>query len=512
MLRGMAQTAAASGAIPHAFLVGNTKYRPASQNIQTAHKNVRDLEDALTDLGYRTQTAFNASKAQVLSGLDAMLANAPPDQPTFIYFCGHGINSLSRGEYRNYFVAADLELSPPASAASDPAARRKHYEEIAQQSPSLEEDLYPRIAGRTGAITFVVIDACRDASSTISDADSRVVQSRPPNGCIVGYATRPGRYAYTPRDFNQNSYYAESLIRQLKAVTDEGDMTQLLQRVRVEVRERVNAIARGEGVLERLLGQLGLKEGFLQEPDVASSVSGRAQLRPAFRRAAVPQSAAPAPAAAPAVAVAPAASSAAPTSAGPAAAASVPAKPIAAPPAAAPATAQAPAPAAAPAPIDAGQDTAAWAQIESITELAEAEKAVNEFLQRYPSSSLKANATIRLEDIRRVRDAARRSRVLRAPLNLADTSPLRNDYRAALQGDKFAAQRVAEAIGRTPALGDSALAQRWLQFSAELGNGIAAYEVSRVFNGQNLIQEASYYLALAESNGYRAPRDFDTRK
>ena len=144
--------------------------------------------------------------------------------------------------------------------------------------------------------------------------------------------------------------------------------------------------------------------------------------------------------------------------------------------------------------------------------MAEAEKAVNEFLQRFPGSNLKANATIRLEDIRRVRDAARRSRVLRTALNLPENSPLRNDYRAALQGDKFAAQRISEAIARAPALGDAASAQRWLQFSAELGNGIAAYEVSRTFNGQNLIQEASYYLALAETNGYRPPRDFDTRK
>ncbi|MBC7610297.1 MAG: caspase family protein [Polaromonas sp.] len=474
---------------PRAFLVGNTRYRPSSQNIMTAHKNVRDLEDALTDLGYRTESVFNASKAQVLSGLDAMLASASPTEPAFVYFCGHGINSLSRGEYRNYWVAADVELSPPVTSAQDPAARRKHYEEIAQLSPSLEEDIYPRMAARANAVTFIVIDACRDAASTISDADSRVVQSRPPAGCLVGYATRPGRYAYTPRDFNQNSYFAESLIKQLRAVKDEGDMTQLLQRVRVEVRERVNGIARSEGVLQSLLGQLGLKEGFLQEPDVASNVSGRAVLRPSLRRPV--ESPAPVPAPVPPL---PSASSV--PSPKPPAAISLP---QVKPPVAA-------------TPLVDGQDQTVWAQIETLTDIVEAEKAVNDFLQRFPESLLKPNATIRLEDIRRVRDAARRSRVLRTALNLPEGSSLRNDYRVALQGDKFAAQRLAEAISKTPSLGDAAAAQRWLQFSAELGNGIAAYEVSRVFNGQNLIQEASYYLALAETNGYRAPRDFDTRK
>ena len=482
-----------SGSQPRAFLVGNTRYRPSSQNIMTAHKNVRDIEDALTDLGYRTESVFNASKAQVLSGLDAMLAASVATEPAFVYFCGHGINSLSRGEYRNYWVAADLELSPPISAAKDPAARRKHYEEIAQQSASLEEDIYPRMAARANAVTFIVIDACRDAASTISDADSRVVQSRPPAGCMVGYATRPGRYAYTPRDFNQNSYFAESLIKQLRAVKDEGDMAQLLQRVRVEVRERVNGIALSEGVLQSLLGQLGLKEGFLQEPDVASNVSGRAVLRPGLRR---PAESAVVPARPAPMVIAPVMS---PSQAA-AASKTPPVAPVIVKP---PAVVT---------PLGDGQDQLAWTQIEALTDPGETEKAVNDFLQRFPDSLLKPNATIRLEDIRRVREAARRSRVLRTALNLPEGSALRGDYRAALQGDKFAAQRMAEAISKNPPFGDAAVAQRWLQFSAELGNGIAAYEISRAFNGQNLIQEASYYLALAESNGYRPPRDFDTRK
>ena len=158
------------------------------------------------------------------------------------------------------------------------------------------------------------------------------------------------------------------------------------------------------------------------------------------------------------------------------------------------------------------QAAAQWARIQTIVDIEEGFKAVTDFLARFPASPLAANATIRLEDIAKVRDAARRSRVLRVPLNLPETSPLGSDYRAALQGDKFAAQRVAAAIRKTPTLGDAQAAQRWLQFSAELGNGIAAYEVAQIFNGRNLVQEASYYLALAKSSGYRPPRDFDTQK
>ncbi len=504
-----------AGEPSRALLIGNSTYRPNSQKILTARKNLQDIDDALRELGYSVESVADAGKTQMLAALDAMLASVAPDQPAFIYFCGHGINSLSRGEYRNYWVAANLELAPPDEAAKDPVALVKHYESIAQQSASLEDDVFSRVRKRPKGITFVIIDACRDAASNILDLNSNITQSLPPPDCLVSYATRPGRYAYTPRDENRNSYFAESLVRQLRAVRDEGDMKQLLERVRLEVRNRVNGIAQAEGILKTMLGQLGLKDGYLQEPEFASGITGRAALRSA------PQAVTGVAATAPAVAQEPA-----PGSQGARDAEEWTRIEALADQAEAEKAAQAFLEHFAESPLRARaeallqsigrqRETRAatqWARIQTIVDIEEGFKTVTEFLARFPASPLAANATIRLEDMARVRDAARRSRVLRVPLNLPETGPLSGDYRAALQGDKFAAHRVAAAIRKAPALGDTQAAQRWLQFSAELGNGIAAYEVAQIFNGRNLVQEASYYLALAKSSGYRPPRDFDTQK
>lgn len=523
-----ASLAALSGAVAQpvgggarALLIGNSAYRPSSQSILTAHKNLRDLDGALRDLGYVVEPlVLDANKGQMLASLDALLGGVGPEQAAFIYFCGHGINSLSRGEYRNYWVAANLELTPPPEAGKDSLALARHYEGIALQSVSLEDEVFARIRRRSRGQTFVIIDACRDAASNIADLNSNITQSVPPPDCLVSYATRPGRFAYTPRDENRNSYFAESLVRQLRAVRDEGDMKQLLDRVRLEVRNRVNGIAQSEGILSAMLTRLGLRDGFLQEPEYASAISGRAVLRAVRETVANAEATPPAASASPAIVSAPAEGQGSKDASEWARIEAL--QDLAeAEKAAIAFLAQYPS-SALKASADAflarvGRQLLAlaateWARIQAILDIEEGYKAVAAFLARFPSSPLAANATIRLEDIGRVREAARRSRVFRTPLSLPDGSSLRADYLLALQGDKFAAQRIAASIARTPALGDASMAQRWLQFAAELGNGIAAFEVSQIFNGRNLIQEATYYFALARASGFRPPRDFDEKK
>ena len=105
----IAQAFAQSAGEPsRALLIGNSTYRPNSQKILTARKNLQEIDDALRELGYSVESVADAGKTQMLAALDALLASVAPDQPAFIYFCGHGINSLGRGEYRNYWVAANL--------------------------------------------------------------------------------------------------------------------------------------------------------------------------------------------------------------------------------------------------------------------------------------------------------------------------------------------------------------------------------------------------------------------
>ncbi len=470
---------------PRALLVGNTRYRPTNRSILTAHKNVRNLEDVLFDMGYEPKSVFDASKSTILSALDEVLAQTPADKPFFMYFCGHGINSFAKGEYRNYWLASGLQVTVPPAAATDPLLKRQHFERLAQESPSLEDDIFPRFVARAKGQSFIMVDACREVASAVNDIDSTMVQTRPPDGCLIGYATSPGRFALTPDDPDRNSYFAESLIDQLKAVraraSDEGDMTQILQRVRIQVRERVNAIAKEENALDYLLGLTGQKVGYIQEPTFASSISNRAVLRPNAALLAAVRPTTPAP-----------------TALG-----------LGLPPSATPPIA--PTPSESLQALD-GTDSLRWTQIESMIDPETADAALQAFITQYPKSRFRDNAVARLEDVRKVRDAIRKTRLFRTPLKLLEDSPLKRDYNSALQGDKFAALRVAEAITKDSSLGDVAASLRWLQFAGELGNGIAAYAAFQRFNTQNLLQEATYHLALAQSNGFRPPRDFDSKK
>ncbi|MGZ5242087.1 MAG: hypothetical protein ACXWCN_18370, partial [Caldimonas sp.] len=100
-----------------------------------------------------------------------------------------------------------------------------------------------------------------------------------------------------------------------------------------------------------------------------------------------------------------------------------------------------------------------------------------------------------------------------APLEASLGARGAEDIRRSLQGDKYAALRVAEALPR-PAAGGELIERtdygRWMIFAAYLGNGIAAYRLSEYFrNVDRRDAEASRYLALARANQYTPPRQLE---
>jgi len=125
-------------------------------------------------------------------------------------------------------------------------------------------------------------------------------------------------------------------------------------------------------------------------------------------------------------------------------------------------------------------------------------------------------AKLRLRDLETVLRAARTARL---DLDVAKLSGslgprLAEDIRRALQGDKYAALRVAEALPR-PSAGGELIERtdygRWMIFAAYLGNGIAAYRLSEYFrNVDRRDAEAARYLALARANQYTPPRQLES--
>jgi hypothetical protein len=86
------------------------------------------------------------------------------------------------------------------------------------------------------------------------------------------------------------------------------------------------------------------------------------------------------------------------------------------------------------------------------------------------------------------------------------------DATRAVQGDKYAALRVAETLPlpRAGELIERTDYGRWMAFAAWLGNGIAAYRLSLYFrNVDHRDAEAARYLRLARVNHYTPPRQLD---
>jgi hypothetical protein len=138
------------------------------------------------------------------------------------------------------------------------------------------------------------------------------------------------------------------------------------------------------------------------------------------------------------------------------------------------------------------------------------------FLEKAAEGDETEIAKLRLRDLENVLRAAR---IARLDLDVSKLSAslgprVAEDIRRSLQGDKYAALRVAEALPR-PTPGGELIERtdygRWMIFAANLGNGIAAYRLSEYFrNVDRRDAEASRYLALARANQYTPPRQLES--
>jgi hypothetical protein len=164
-------------------------------------------------------------------------------------------------------------------------------------------------------------------------------------------------------------------------------------------------------------------------------------------------------------------------------------------------------------PSAANAELAAVRAIDSVEEAADRLRA---FLQKNPEGDEADIARLRLKDLETVLAAARAARLDLDAAKLTANQPPRvvEDIRHALQGDKYAALRVAETLP-APSGGGELIERtdygRWMIFAANLGNGIAAYRLSLYFrNVDRRDAEASRYLGMARANQYTPPRQLES--
>ena len=154
------------------------------------------------------------------------------------------------------------------------------------------------------------------------------------------------------------------------------------------------------------------------------------------------------------------------------------------------------------------------AELDALRKLTSTEETLaglKQFLAKNPEGDAADLAQLRMKDLDTVLNAARMARLNLDLAQLSRGQPARvaEDMQRAVQGDKYAALRVAESMAR-PAAGELIERTdhgRWMIFSAYLGNGIAAYRLSEHFkNVDRRDAEASRFLNLARANNYTPPR------
>lgn len=89
----------------------------------------------------------------------------------------------------------------------------------------------------------------------------------------------------------------------------------------------------------------------------------------------------------------------------------------------------------------------------------------------------------------------------------------RDDLIKALRGDKDAAHRIAFAYrdGKHGVKPNPRRTEQWLRFAAELGNGIASWELSEIYNQSGQVGDAARFEKKALDLGYRPPPRLATR-
>lgn len=331
--------------------------------------------------------------------------------------------------------------------------------QLAKTCVSLEKQIFTRLARPAGpAATVIMIDACRTPDRPRTPGEG-YNQTMPPDGCHVAFATGPGKRAFAPADPQRYTLFAEALVAELDVSPSDRSVALTLESVRVKVARKVNSI-------EPIVRAFGRNA---QEPELASNVTGDPKWV-----------------------------------AGAASVAAAPARP--------------PVQDNAPVAVPAADTSATRADLDAARELASPEQAIEKLkaLQQKlrEGDELFDIAQLRIGDLEKVLAAGRNARLNFDVSALVAGKPARfaEDVQRALRGDKYAALRVADVIGRAP--GNELIERtdygRWMIFAAYLGNGIAAYRLSEHFrNVDRRDAEASRYLNLARANNYTPPRQLE---
>lgn len=199
-----------------ALVVGNSAY--ASSPLSNPGNDARAMAALLTKAGFGVDLRTDTPRADLQQALArfADAARAPQVELAVFYYAGHGFQQ----EWRNYLVPVD--------------ARVREAADVPRQTVEVGE-LIRRLTAARGRSFLVILDACRDDpfAGGYRPAAKGLVPFDAPVGCVLAYATAPGKVALDGQD-GGNGLYTKHLLREL-AVAD-APIEDAFKRVRLNVR------------------------------------------------------------------------------------------------------------------------------------------------------------------------------------------------------------------------------------------------------------------------------------
>lgn len=315
-------------------------------------------------------------------------------------------------------------------------------------SLTLGRDVVQRLPHRPAGLTVAVVDACRtDLRPNPRGADG-LNQVEAPPGCLIAFSTGAGKPAIAPKRETETTFYTGALVEQLSHAPDELSFSDLFRLVKIEVQRTM------------LNHRFEVIKKFAQFPFIAENTNG------VF--------------------------------------------PVAAPAQLAAARQRASREDAERQRREREAEDRDWAELQAAVWPPDLLRLASEFQQRWRASAHTGAAVVAAEGAREAAAILRRNdvRLYRGSFEPVASrgAAYNSDLRKAARGDKDAAARIGRQWA-TPAQagpGPSRF-EGWMQFAAELGNGIASYELALHYRRSDQPEPAARWEARARALGYTPP-------
>ena len=331
-----------------------------------------------------------------------------------------------------------------------PAGIDPSSEKAIAASLRLNEDILVALPQRYPGISIALIDACRTDPSIRRGVDD-FNQIAAPEGMLVFFATRAGRPALAPISPDRNTFFAGALIDVLREANGVTPIDDLFRIAAIECQTRVKA--------EFDKVKLTIPAQF---PESTGNLRGRFVIRNRqleLRRGRSGKGA---------------------TLIG----------------------------------VDAALLEQRWNVIQASLRPARLIRLCEQFAKDFPGSEYEQQIRVTIAGARQALDS-QRSAGLSGDLFEETTGDrdYRDDLIKALRGDKDAAHRIALAYrdGKSGVATALRRTEQWLRFAAELGNGIASWELSEIYNQSGQVGDAARFEKKALDLGYRPPPRLATR-